>query len=702
MHQDAIAGAAREGLVHRGSGELTASRRALLHPYRESRFRDDVQGLRAIGALLILVFHLWVHKVSGGVDVFFVISGYLMAGVLLRQVSGGGRLQPVRFWAGVVVRVAPAAYLVLLCTVLLGYLYVPAPLWRTSIDDLLFSTLHLENLHLLRNGVNYLERLDPPGPFQQFWALSMQMQFYVLLPAIMALGLRLAGRFNSRLPLLLLVAALLLLSFAYGLWATEQNPQRAYFNTLARLWEFLAGVLLALALPLLPTPGRLLCVTGSSLGLLLLLVTGFLPRELAFPGYVALLPVLAAALLLHSGVRRDLITPVQRLLCTRQLVYLGGMAFTLYLWHWPVLVFVQHLHGVERFNLPQGLLVIGLSLLLAVLTSVLVEAPWRNLPRNQPWRPLMLGVACVIPVFALWVAGKHLILEALRAAERTEVTADFFPGARISLQDNARPVSLGHYIGVKRDISPAAREICDRGMFSAEVILCVFGDLEAEPVVALVGGSHASQWEPAFSEIGRRYGFRLVSISMSACSLGYQPMASRREDCLRWNEALLPVLERLRPAVLITTATRSDPPGQAPDIEFVPQGLVDSLERILALDIAVIGIRDNPWFRQDPSACVWQNPTRASRCARPRREVLLPDNPARALEQRLPGFHALDLTHLLCAEERCPAYFDGRLMWRDKGHLTRSFVHYMASAVQVAVEEQAPILPRRRADSAGR
>src|SRR5690606_33188902 len=206
MQQDAIAGAAPDGLVHRGAGQLPASRPAPLHPYREPRLRADAQGLRAIGALLILVFHLWVHKVSGGVDVFFVISGYLMAGVLLRQVSGGGRLQPVRFWAGVVVRVAPAAYLVLLCTVLLGYLYVPAPLWRTSIDDLLFSTLHLENLHLLRNGVNYLERLDPPGPFQQFWALSMQMQFYVLLPAIMALGLRLAGRFNSRLPLLLLVA----------------------------------------------------------------------------------------------------------------------------------------------------------------------------------------------------------------------------------------------------------------------------------------------------------------------------------------------------------------------------------------------------------------------------------------------------------------------------------------------------------------
>ena len=171
-------------------------------------------------------------------------------------------------------------------------------------------------------------------------------------------------------------------------------------------------------------------------------------------------------------------------------------------------------------------------------------------------------------------------------------------------------------------------------------------------------------------------------------------LALRSEDCQRWNAGLLSVLASLRPDVIVTTATRSDPPGRAPAIEFVPDGLVTSLEEILALGIPVIGIRDNPWFRRDPNACLWQNPKRASRCARFQREVLLAENPARALEQRLPGFHALDLSHLLCVDGRCPAYFDGHLMWRDQGHLTRSFVHYMAPAVQAAVEAQAPILPR--------
>lgn len=694
MAQGGSANSATEGVIRRGFQELSARQeRALLRPYLDNRFRDDVQGIRAIGALLILFFHLWVHKVSGGVDVFFVMSGYLMGGLLLRQAASQRRLRPIQFFAGVVKRVAPAAYLVLLCTVVFGYLYVPAPLWRTAIDDLLFSALHLENLYLMRSGVSYLNLHAPPSPFQQFWALSMQIQFYLLLPALLAPALWLARRVNSRLPLLLVIGGVVLLSFAYGLWATQDNPVRAYFNTPARLWEFLFGTLLALALPLLQPPGRWLCRVVSCVGLALLLGTGLLPREANFPGVAALLPVLAATLLLYGGTRRDG-SLIQRLLSTRQLVYLGGVSFTLYLWHWPVLVFMQHLHGVDRISLPHGMLVIGLSLLLAILTSLLVETPARRIPRHPPWRAFTLGVLCLMPVFALWVLGKHLILDTLRTAERGAGPAVFFAGSRISLQDNAREVPLARFMGVKRDVSPAAREICDRGMFSAEIILCTFGDLEADPLVVLVGGSHASQWEPAFSEIGRRYGFRLVTISMSACSLGYQPVAMRSEDCQRWNAGLPPVLATLRPDVLITTATRSDPPGRAPAIEFVPDGLVTSLEEILALGIPVIGIRDNPWFRGDPNACVWQNPARASRCARARHEVLLPENPARALEQQLPGFHALDLSDLLCVDGRCPAYFDGHLMWRDQSHLTRSFVLYMAEVVQAAVEAQAPILPR--------
>lgn len=696
MAHGGATGSAAEELIQRGYQALSATdRRALLRPYQDNRFRDDVQGMRALGALLILIFHLWVHKVSGGVDVFFVVSGYLMAGLLLRQAANGGRLRPIEFWAGVVKRVAPAAYLVLLCTLLFGYLYVPAPLWRTVIDDLLFSALQLENLHLMRSGANYLDRHMPPSPFQQFWALSMQMQFYLLLPGLLGVALWLARRFGSRWPLLLVIGGGALLSFAYGLSATEANPVRAYFNPLARLWEFLVGALLALALPLLSGPGRRLSLALSGLGLVLLLGTGVLvPRDMPFPGVAALLPVLAAALLLYGGARREA-SVIQRLLSTRQLVYLGGVSFTLYLWHWPVLVFMLHLHGVDQVNLPQGLLVIGLSLLLAILTSLLVETPARRIPRNHPWRAFMLGVLCLMPVFALWVGGKHVILDRLRMAEQGGESRGFFTGSRISLQDNARSVSLARFMGVKRDISPAARESCDLGMFSAEIILCTFGDLEAAPLVALVGGSHAAQWEPAFSEIGRRYGFRLVTIVMSACSLGYQPVASRSEDCRRWNAGLLPVLAALRPNVVITTATRSFSPGRADAVEFVPDGLVESLRKVLALDIPVIGIRDNPWFRRDPSACVWQNPARASRCARPMQEVLLVVNPARALEERLPGFHALDLSHLLCVDGRCPAYFDGHLMWRDRDHLTRSFVHYMASAVQAALEAQAPVLPRR-------
>src|SRR5690606_7121676 len=253
-----------------------------------------------------------------------------------------------------------------------------------------------------------------------------------------------------------------------------------------------------------------------------------LPREAVFPGYAALVPVLGTVLLLYGG-HRPQGTLVQRLLSARQWVNLGGLSFALYLWHWPVLVFTQHVHGIQRFNLPQGLLVIGLSLLLAGLGAQLVEAPWRRrVPRSQPARAFLLGVAALLPGFGVWVAGKHLILQAPESVAAAGIYCD----EPLSYLDNARELQAARLVrvqSVQGDLGPAAAPICDKGMVSAEVILCAFGDLAAEQVVALVGGSHSSQWAPAFSELGRRYGFRLISITLSVCSLGYQPMPWRGE-----------------------------------------------------------------------------------------------------------------------------------------------------------------------------
>ncbi|HEY6612166.1 MAG TPA: acyltransferase, partial [Pseudomonas sp.] len=163
----------------------------------QDTYRDDIQGVRAIGAILIALYHIWIHKVSGGVDVFFVMSGFLMTGVLIRQLESTNRIQPFVFWGNLVKRIAPSACTVLLATLLLGYFFVPEPLWTQFIKEVTYSAIQVENIGLMRNSVDYLARELPPSPVQQFWALSIQVQFYVFLPLILTLVLGLSKRPSS-------------------------------------------------------------------------------------------------------------------------------------------------------------------------------------------------------------------------------------------------------------------------------------------------------------------------------------------------------------------------------------------------------------------------------------------------------------------------------------------------------------------------
>ena len=211
-------------------------------------YRHDIQGIRAISALLIAVYHIWINKVSGGVDVFFVISGFLMTGVLIRQIHQLDRIRPLIFWGNLIKRIAPCACTVLLFTLVAGYFIVPEPLWSQLIQETLFSALNLENIELMRRSVDYLARELPPSPVQQFWALSTQVQFYLLLPPVLMLALWIGRRKGSvsRTPLLLGIGLVAVASLFYSIVETAREPVSSYFNPAARVWEFFSGALLVM------------------------------------------------------------------------------------------------------------------------------------------------------------------------------------------------------------------------------------------------------------------------------------------------------------------------------------------------------------------------------------------------------------------------------------------------------------------------
>jgi hypothetical protein len=210
-----------------------------------------------------------------------------------------------------------------------------------------------------------------------------------------------------------------------------------------------------------------------------------------------------------------------------------------------------------------------------------------------------------------------------------------------------------------------------------------------------VGGSHIGQWEPFFSSLAEEYGFKLITILKHSCSLGYT-IVENNDTCHIWNENIVDYLRGIDPDLVITNSTRSNRLRnnrlvEGDPIEFVPAGYVEIWEEITSLSIPVMGIRDNPWFESDPSYCVWKNRLEAGQCARPIEEVLLQQNPADKHVDRIPLFTSIDFTELICAEGLCPAYFDGRLMWSDTNHLTRTYLEYMSPILKELFERQTPI-----------
>jgi peptidoglycan/LPS O-acetylase OafA/YrhL len=257
--------------------------------------RQEIDGLRAVAVLLVAAYHVWFGRVSGGVDVFLLLTGFLITGSLVRS-AGRGTFKYGVFLGRLAVRLVPAAALVIVVSLLGARLLLPEARWRETITEALAAAFYHQNWHLALGSVDYLARDDGMSPFQHFWSLSVQGQFYLLWPVVIGLAAWWAARrgVSRRRVLVGVLGAMFVLSLAYSVLMTRADQSWAYFDTGARLWEFALGGLLALLLPYLDPPKALRILLGW-LGLAALVLCGVLLQvSTVFPGYAALWPTLAA------------------------------------------------------------------------------------------------------------------------------------------------------------------------------------------------------------------------------------------------------------------------------------------------------------------------------------------------------------------------------------------------------------------------
>nr|WP_142045143.1 acyltransferase family protein [Arthrobacter sp. SLBN-100] len=657
---------------------------------RKPTFRPEVQGLRALAVLMVVAYHVWLGRVSGGVDIFLLISAFLLTLSFVRKAEAGRPFGLLAHWLHLFKRLLPAAVVVILGVLAGTWLILPQSRWPQVLDQAWASLLYSQNWLLADTAVDYYAQ-DHAGasPLQHFWSLSIQGQVFILWPVIfasaaglLALLRRVPGgaRVTYRGLLAVVFAAAFAFSLAYSVEQTASNQAYAYFDTRARLWEFALGSLLALALPYLK-PGRGLRVVLGWAGLAAMVSCGLLLTvDRSFPGYVALWPTLAGAAIITAGQTGSRFG-VDRFLSSKPLVALGDNSYALYLWHWPVLVLALAATGVEAPNLVQGLAIVGASVVLAVLTTRFVEKPLRDWhwPKLRARRTAVVIIAC-----GALLAGPVAVWQTTLTAEESATAAqprELTPGAAALSPENAAvPAADARIIP-----GPAALDNDWAGIQAP----CVGANATSNPIlegcrqavpegevtkrIVVLGDSHSQQYLGALAPIAAARGWELVTLLMPACRFGAES-ETRNAECNAYNQASAAYVLEHRPEAVFTVASLTH--EEAPFETEVPAYL-DGVRPFADAGIEIVGIRDNPRFTFNMPECVQRNGADAHECSVPLAESLADPSPLEGYRGKVEGLHLMDLSDFICARGICPGVVGNVYVYKDDNHLTRTYVETM-------------------------
>ena len=350
-------------------------------PPGDRAFRPDVEGLRAIAVVLVVLYHAGLSGLSGGyigVDVFFVVSGYVITGVLLRERASTGSTSLLGFYARRCRRILPAATLVLVVTVVAAHFVVAAATAQQTAVDAKWAAVFLANFHFAAVGTNYLTAQLPPSPLQNLWTLSVEEQFYLVYPTVFLLIAAVRSRVSLRTKLLVALGAASFVSLCWSIVQTTTSPNTAYFSPFTRAWELALGAMVALAAPFFGRVPAALAATASWLGLGAIVVAGFVfDSQTPYPGAYVMLPVFGAAMVIAGGTANPGFG-VERLIGTAPFRQLGRLSYSLYLWHWPILILAAESQGRSSLSFSSNLGWLLVALLASIVTYWLVENPIRH------------------------------------------------------------------------------------------------------------------------------------------------------------------------------------------------------------------------------------------------------------------------------------------------------------------------------------
>ncbi|WP_304502258.1 acyltransferase family protein [Brachybacterium sp. FME24] len=678
------------------------------------RFRPELHGLRGLAIGLVVLYHVWFDRVSGGVDVFLFLSSFLLVGTFVRRLDRGDAMRPLAYWARTFKRLLPPTAVVALATLAGVYLILPPDRWVPAIHDAIGSLLHVENWVLVQRGVDYYAADDSAASaFQHFWSLSIQGQIFLVWPLLIAAAVLTARRLR-RAPqsvLAVVFGAVLLLSFGWSIYSTATQQEIAYFDTFARAWEFAAGSLLGLALPAweerrdarrgrhhrraaAPPSVSVLRMVAGWTGIVGLISCGLLVDvQGAFPGWIAAWPLAAAALVLASGTTGHRFG-VDRVLATRPARILGDLSYGLYLVHWPLLALYLAHAGKDRAGLVDGLVLILLALVLAWLLTRLVDTPvrrWRW-AGARTWRSGLVALSALVLGLSPVVGAQQHLLSEQREAQMRAIADN--PGARVldpefaphpdadpsaELLPTAAAVGSDWVYGDEEcsgDLAPAGEE---REMLAR----CrVVQTDEGAPLLITVGNSRLEQVSASIMEVAKEEGWTVVTLWKGGCV--YTPHHRVDEECNRFIDAAHSYIRRASPdAIVLNTTFNHRDQG-----EDVLDGMKETLDELVDDGTHVIAMRDQPRLPADPPACIAEHGPESPECTPAMNQDLTHERPDAALLAELgPAVHPIDVNDLVCPQDVCTPVIGNVIVSLDDDHITGTYSRSMQDGVAARLQD---------------
>jgi peptidoglycan/LPS O-acetylase OafA/YrhL len=666
------------------------------------RLRTDIQGLRAFAVMAVVLYHLWPTRLVGGfvgVDIFFVISGYLITGHLLREVDRTGSIRLGRFWAARARRLLPAALLVLLLSAVSILLLVPRSLKQQFLSDVLASAAYVQNWHLAGDAVDYLAADNRPSASQHFWSLSVEEQFYVFLPVLVVVAVTIAGLLGARRArtVLVVLTAVTVASFAYSLHLTRISPDLAYFSTFTRMWEFGLGGIAAFSPPAIVGLGRrratahtvLVLAGGAAVVLALFVIDG----RTAFPGHAALLPVVGTTAILRWGGS----TVASSIGALPPVAMLGRISYALYLWHWPLIV-IPPLVTLHDLRTTEKLVVLAASLALAWTSTRFFEEPirFRALPRVRPVVVLGAVLAAMLPVVSvagvglLVVRGDDAAADTMAQAVVGDAPRCFGAASMDPVVQCQNPDLSGVVVPDPSlvEVDQTKRTGCWSTQGVDQLNICRIGPKTGSDLHLLaVGDSHNLALVPAYEKIADKYNWRIDVAAHAGCywtTVTLEFDTERQSDsCVAWRRNLATHLDQADDldAILVTHATSLpvDPPAGTSREQAIVDGMVEAWTTQNDRGTPIVAIVDNPGTDADNVQCVEKfGASDPGRCATPRSKALRNFDGNVEAAAQVKRATVVDVTSLFCTRTVCPSVIGGVAVYRDRTHVTQTFMTTLA------------------------